>query len=91
MAAQAGLIDRSIADHFIQIMLQQMAPQLAQQMQMQQQAQQQPPPEDLDKMIALSQMNQPRQQSQGENLTQPAVESLIRGITPAMSRAFHKF
>ena len=59
MAAQAGLIDRSIADHFIQIMLQQMAPQLAQQMQMQQAQQmqaQQPPPDQMPPPMPPDQM-----------------------------------
>ncbi|MBR6888687.1 MAG: hypothetical protein IKN16_09620 [Selenomonadaceae bacterium] len=43
MAAQAGLIDRSIADYFLQVMVQQMAPQLAQQYQQPQT----PPPEQM--------------------------------------------
>lgn len=89
MAAKQGLVPKEVADYVMQLAIQAQFPELAQQQQLQQMQQEfspevQQPPEDLDKMIALSQMNQPRQQSQGGNLTQPAVESLIRGITPAM-------
>lgn len=91
MAAKQGLVPKEVADYVMQLAIQTQFPELAQQQQLQQmqqefspEIQQQQPPEDLDKMIALSQMNQPRPQSQGGNLTQPAVESLIRGITPAM-------
>ena len=72
MAAQAGLIDRSIADHFIQIMLQQMAPQLAQQMQMQQAQQmqaQQPPPD---------QMQQPMPPDQMQMIQQPMPQGVVQ-------------
>lgn len=75
MAAQAGLIDRSIADHFIQIMLQQMAPQLAQQMQMQQQAQQQPPPEQMQQQqMPPDQMQMLQQQMMAQQMPQGMVQ-----------------
>ena len=74
MAAQAGLIDRSIADHFIQIMLQQMAPQLAQQMQMQQ-GQAQPPP---DQMQMQQQM--PPEQMQMLQQQQMLAQSMPQGV-----------
>lgn len=76
MAAQAGLIDRSIADYFIQVMVQSMAPQLAMQQQMQmQQAQQQPP----DQMPPQQQTPQPQPQT----MTQAAAQSIMNGIAPA--------
>lgn len=96
MAAKQGFVPQEVADHAMQVWIENSFPDLAaqkaqeqfQQMQMQEQLppefQQQMPPEEMDKMIAMSQMNQSRQQSQGGALTQPAIESLIRGITPAM-------
>ena len=42
------------------------------------------PNEESDKLVALAQMNQPARQNQTKTLTQPAVESLLAGITPTM-------
>ena len=72
MAAQAGIIPREIADHFLQVMVQQMAPQLAQQMQMPQQMPQAPPPQ-------MPPMNQPPQPQENP----AAVQSAMNGIMPA--------
>ena len=74
MAAQAGLIDRSIADYFIQTMVQQMAPQLAMQMN------QQVPPQQMPQ-VPLPQMQQMPVQQPQENPA--AVQSAMNGIMPA--------
>ena len=97
MAAKAGLVDSSIAQYAVNQMINQMYPQFAQQQvqqqqfQMQEQAAMQPQeeqqlsPEEIDKMVVLSQMINSRSRSQnGAALTKPAVESLINGTTPAM-------
>lgn len=94
MAAKAGLIDASIAEYAVQQMIQQMYPQLAAQQQIQQAPEQMPletpqeeiSPEQLDQMIAMSQMRNGRAQSQNQGglLTQAAAESVMRGITPAI-------
>lgn len=98
MAAKAGFIPQEVADRAVQNWIENDFPDLSaekqqeefQQMEMQNlppelQAQlAEIPPEEIDKMTARLQMNQPRQNNQGGNLTQPAIESLIRGITPAM-------
>ena len=76
MAAQAGLIDRSIADYFIQVMVQTMAPQLAQQMQQPQQ----PPP---DQMQIPPQQMQGQPQQQPQTMTQAAAQSVMNGMAPA--------
>ena len=100
MAAKAGLVDSKIAQYAVDQMINQMYPQLAQQQdemqahqeQLQQQGeiptsenQQQLLQEDFDKMLALSQMtNTTPQRQNNAPLTQAAVESVMRGITPAM-------
>lgn len=96
MAAKADLIDPAIAKYAVDQMINQMYPQFSeqqaqQQFQMQEQAEMQPQeeqqlsPEEIDKMVALSQMMNNRSRSQnGAALTKPAVESLINGTTPAM-------
>lgn len=100
MAAKAGLVDVSVAQYAVNQMIQQMYPQLAQQqaqmqqqqqLQMQEQAEMQPQgeqqlsPEEIDKMVALSQMMNSRARTQNSAaLTKPAVESLINSTTPAM-------
>ena len=81
-AAQSGFISAELASSVMQMWIQNQFPQL-QQMQQEISLELQSP-EELDKMIALSQMNQPQKNNHGGNLTQPAIESLIRGITPAM-------
>ena len=87
MAAKAGLIDPQIAKYAVDQMINQMYPQFAEQQQaeMQPQEQQQLSPEEFDKMVALSQMfNKPQTQNTAPPMTQAAVESVMRGITPAM-------
>lgn len=77
MAAKAELIPWDIANHFLQVMIQQMAPQLAQQQAQQQQMQQmqgqqaqqaQPPPQQF-----MPPPNQP------QTLTQPMAEAILNG------------
>lgn len=77
MAAKAELIPWDIANHFLQVMIQQMAPQLAQQQAQQQQMQQmqgqqaqqaQPPPQEF-----MPPPNQP------QTLTQPMAEAMLNG------------
>ena len=85
-AAQSGFISAELANSVMQMWIQNQFPQLQQ---MQQEfspelQQEEMSPEELDKMIALQQMNQPRQKNNSSSLTQPAIESLIRGITPAI-------
>ena len=77
MAAQAGIIPREIADHFLQVMVQQMAPQLAQQMQPQQAPPQQMPP---NQMAQVPMQQMPIQQQQDN---QAAVQSAMNGVMPA--------
>ena len=87
MAARAGLVDESVAKYAVDQMIAQMYPQFAEQQQaeMQPQEQQQLSPEEFDKMVALSQMfNKPQTQNTAPPMTQAAVESVMRGITPAM-------
>ena len=92
MAAQQGLAPPELAQHAMQLWIQQVFPDFAIQQELQQQQMQNIPPEpeqeispeETDKMIAMSQMNQPPPQNKGRALTQPALESLLRGITPAM-------
>ena len=94
MAAKADLIDPQIAKYAIDSMVAQMFPQLAEQQaqeQLQQQSKMQPQgvdqfsPEDFDKMVALSQiLNQSQTQNNSPPMTQAAVESVMRGVTPTM-------
>ena len=88
MAAQAGLIDRSIADYFVQVMVQQLAPQLAQQMAPQQQ---QPMPPEAQQQMAQQQLLQSQleqqqaiQQQQLQEQQQQAAQPFISGIVPAV-------
>ena len=84
MAAKAGMIDPQIAQYSINLMVQQMFPQLAEQMQQQaQQPQQQAqmPPEVAQ---ALLQKMNPVQQQQTPRMTQPAMQSLMDGVSPAL-------
>lgn len=84
MAAKAGMIDPQIAQYAINLMIQQMFPQLAAQMQQQaQQPQQQAqmPPEVAQ---ALLQKMNPVQQQQAPRMTEPALQSLMDGVSPAL-------
>lgn len=72
MAAQAGIIPREIADHFLQVMVQQMAPQLAQQMQPQQAPPQQMPP---NQMAQVPMQQMPIQQQQ---MVQPMPQGVVQ-------------
>ena len=84
-AAQSGFISAELANSVMKMWIQNQFPQLQQMPEdLPPELQQQISPEEMEKMIALQQMNQPQQNNQGGNLTQPAIESLIRGITPAM-------
>lgn len=76
MAAKAELIPWDVANHFLQVMIQQMAPQLAQQMQGQQPPQ--PPPDQMPP----PQMQAPPQ-PQPQTMTQAAAQSVMNGMAPA--------
>ena len=80
MAAQAGIIPREIADHFLQVMVEQMAPQLAMQMQKAQVPQNQP-------QIPMPQQNQMpynlMEQNQAQTAVPLAAQSAMTGIAPA--------
>lgn len=80
MAAKAGLIEPEIAKYAVDQMISQMYPQFAQQ----QLQQTENVPADLDKQIALSQMQNPPPQNNQPPMTQAALESLMRGISPTM-------
>ena len=84
MAAKAGMIDPQIAQYSINLMVQQMFPQLAAQMQAQgqQQGQQAQMPPEMAQAL-LQQMN-PAQQQQAPRMTQPALQSLMDGVSPAL-------
>lgn len=69
MAAQAEIIPREIADHFLQVMVQQMAPQLAQQMQ-----QQQMPPNQMAQ-VPMRPEQMPIQQQQ---MVQPMPQGVVQ-------------
>lgn len=91
MAAKQGLIPQEVADYVMQLAIQTQFPELAQQQQQLQMQGEMPPEvqqemslEELDKMTALQEMNQPRQNNQGGLLTKPAIESLVNGMTPAL-------
>ena len=81
MAAQAGIIPREIADHFLQVMVQQMAPQLAQQMQQPPQVPQNQP------QVPMPQQNQMpynlMEQNQAQTAIPPQAQSAMNGIAPA--------
>ena len=84
-AVQSGFISAELANSVMQMWIQNQFPQLQQMPEdLPPELQQQISPEEMEKMLALQQMNQPQQNNSGGNLTQPAIESLIRGITPAM-------
>ena len=97
MAAKQGLVDPKVAEYAVKLMVEQLYPGLSEQqeqeaIQMQAMGSEMNPdmtsditPEMQDQMIALAQMqNQQEPQQNQSTMTQAAVESLMRGITPAM-------
>ena len=80
MAAKAGLIDPQIAKYAVDQMTRQLFPQFVPQENLSPESS----PEELEKILAMSQMqkNPPRQNNPA--LTQAAAESLINGFSPAM-------
>lgn len=94
MAAKQGLVDQQIAQHAVDMMVQQMFPQLAQQMQAQraqqaqQQAMQQMAAQQTQQQGVPPQQGQPPGQGQQQNgsggMTKAAIQSLIAGQGPAM-------
>ena len=94
MSAKAGYIDPQLAERVLQKWIQATFPQETAELQAEAQAQAEmqaqmqtdgQSPEDLDKMIALSQMmNGQAQPPRSRPRTQAATESLMRGMTPAM-------
>lgn len=85
MAAKAGLISESVAKYAVDQMIAQIYPQFAQQQtEMQAQEQQQLSSKDFQKMVALSQMKNNPKNNAPPQMTQAAVESLMRGVTPTM-------
>ena len=81
MAAQAGIIPQEIADHFLQVMVQQMAPQLAMQMQQPPQVPQNQPQVPMPHQNQMS-YNQ-LEQNQAQTAIPAAAQSAMNGITPA--------
>ena len=84
MAAKAGMIDPQIAQYSINLMVQQMFPQLAAQMQAQAQQPQQQAQMPPEMAQALLQKMQPVQQQQAPRMTEPALQSLMDGVSPAL-------
>ena len=97
--AKRGVVPQEMADNAMQMWIQQSFPQVAEQqfeqlqqmqdlenlppeLQMQMQGQEMPQ-EQIDQLLALQGMNQPTQNNSSP-LTQPAVENLLAGISPAL-------
>ncbi|MBR0287990.1 MAG: hypothetical protein IJQ82_03325, partial [Selenomonadaceae bacterium] len=86
MAAQAGIIPREIADHFLQVMVQQMAPQLAMQMNQPPQVPQNQPQIPMPKMKNQmpSQYNR-MEQNQAQTTIPAEAQSAMNGMAPTQT------
>ena len=86
MAAQAGIIPREIADHFLQVMVQQMAPQLAMQMNQPPQVPQNQPQIPMPQMQNQmpSQYNR-MEQNQAQTTIPAEAQSAMNGMAPTQT------